>query len=562
MDDQRPIAREGYNQSYMHTPAMDRLTREGTTFTRAFANFAWCAPSRNSFMSGRRPDVTRAWDFEHHFREALPNATSLPQAFKNAGWWATSVGKVYHPGLPPNADGALSWSDIDRYPVSGPNKPGSVIGYRNWNHHDAGGAQEPAPPSAPADASRSAHHHPPGAAAANYTFDDCDAGIVDWALPRLAVAAQFYHNSSRPFFLAVGLRSAHIPYHFPPSFGALYPPAETLPAAKHQLRDASQPLLSWYDQQGGGYGSTQGIGTYGDVAASGNLAEGRAMNLTEQRAVRRNYYAATSYSDAQLGRLLEAVDDLGLANSTLVVAFGDHGQALGEHNLWEKMSVFEAATRVPLVVRAPWLGGSAGRVVPGVVELVSLYRSVAELAGVPAAAIEPGVQGASFAPLLVAGGVVYGGARTRRGGGGAAAAGGGGEPYALSQMTRCAQKTRNQTLSQGYAPCAKTPGAASAYTFQGYSIRSAQWRFTLWARWDAAALCPQWGSAENQMELYDHRGDAEAADLDGFENVNVAAVGANAGVVEAMAAVVRSRFGSANCSTAAAGTAAGAAAGS
>ena len=102
MDDQRPAAK-AFNQSFMETPAMDRMVREGTTFIRAFANFAWCAPSRNSFMSGRRPDVTKAWDFQHHFRETLPNATTLPGAFKNAGWWASRWAKSITPIFLPTA---------------------------------------------------------------------------------------------------------------------------------------------------------------------------------------------------------------------------------------------------------------------------------------------------------------------------------------------------------------------------------------------------------------------------------------------------------------------------
>ena len=490
---------------------MDRLVAEGTVFLRAYANFAWCAPSRNSFMSGRRPDTTRAWDFEHHFRTALPNATTLPQMFKQAGWWSSSVGKVYHPNLPPNCDGERSWSDVESYPVCGPNKPGSPSGFRNWSHQSAGGAQK------------------------GKMFDDCDAGIVDMALPRLAEAAHFFHNSSRPFFLAVGLRSVHIPYHYPPRFGDLYPPADQIAVAAHPLMDASQPLLGWYDQQ-------MFVGGYKDVHASGALARGRAMNSTQQQIVRRNYYAATSYSDAQLGRLLNALDEYGVANSTLVVCFGDHGQQLGEHNLWEKMSVFEAATRVPLVVRAPWVNGSAGRAVFDVVELVSLYRSLAELSGVPSTAIEPGVEGTSFAPLIAGG--AGGGGRGRGRGLGAVR----GEQHALSQMTRCAQKTPGATQALGYYPCTTTAGGAMLYTFQGYSVRSAEWRFTLWARWNATTLCPEWGSPDNQMELYDHRNDTEALDLDDFENVNVAASSENAGVVKKMMALVRTRFGSANCS--------------
>ena len=185
MDDQRPEFAGVFGRP-THTPAMDRLTREGTTFTRAYANFAWCAPSRNSFMSGRRPDTTKAWDFEHHFRQTLPNCTSLPQAFKDAGWWTTGVGKLYHPKLPPQAD-PPSWSDTEHFPVAGPNSKGSVFGYRDWNHADAGGPQGPE------------------------AFDSCDTDIVTLALGRLAVAAGRWSSSGQPFFLGAGLRSVHIP---------------------------------------------------------------------------------------------------------------------------------------------------------------------------------------------------------------------------------------------------------------------------------------------------------------------------------------------------------------
>ena len=116
MDDQRPVFKRAYGQPSV-TPAFDRLAAEGIVFTRAFANFAWCAPSRNSFMSGRRPDRTRAWDFAHHFREVGANWTSLPQAFKVNGFFTTGVGKLFHKNLPPNFD-PVSWTEPDQYPVT------------------------------------------------------------------------------------------------------------------------------------------------------------------------------------------------------------------------------------------------------------------------------------------------------------------------------------------------------------------------------------------------------------------------------------------------------------
>ena len=198
------------------------------------------------------------------------------------------------------------------------------------------------------------------------------------------------------------------------------------------------------------------------------------------------------------------------------------------------MSVFETATRVGLVVRAPWLPHSVGRVTSVVVELVSVYRSIAELAGITS--VESSVEGTSFASVLRNKEPVYDA--------GSAPAFGG---VALSQMTRCAKATANATLSQGYDPCCTTPGKASLYTFMGYSLRSETWRLTIWARWDNVTLCPDWADPGNAVELYDHRTDTTPLDLDSFENVNVATDAANAGVLQQLTTQVHSLFGSRNC---------------
>lgn len=201
------------------------------------------------------------------------------------------------------------------------------------------------------------------------------------------------------------------------------------------------------------------------------------------------------------------------------------------------MSVFETATRVGLVVRAPWLPHSVGRVVSeNIVELVSLYRSVAELAGIPS--VEPGVAGTSFASLLRNPEPVYGAEV------GVEAMGGG---LALSQMTRCAKASDNLTQAEGYDPCAKTPNAARLYTFMGYSIRSISWRMTIWARWNSTTLCPDWTDPANQVELYDHREDHTPLDLDSFENINVATDPANVAVLCTMTKFIHAHFGSPGC---------------
>jgi iduronate 2-sulfatase len=192
-----------------------------------------------------------------------------------------------------------------------------------------------------------------------------------------------------------------------------------------------------------------------------------------------------------------------------VVIFGDHGQGLGEHNLWEKMSIFETATRVPLLMRAPWIKESAGKVSYEVVELVSLYRTIADVVGLPNSRVESSVQGRSFASVLRSssgsgGGVDQPAAQEGLDGvnGEVGLAG-----YALSQMTRCSKPNASATLAQGYDPCATTPGKKRGYTYMGYSVRSSDWRLSIWARWNALTLCPEWTDPSNKVELYDHRAD-------------------------------------------------------
>lgn len=335
----------------------------------------------------------------------------------------------------------------------------------------------------------------------------------------------------------------HIPYHFPPEYASMYPSPSDFLTATHPTLDPSQPVVAWYDQ-GDTPSSPVGIATYGDVRRSGGVNLHKSMNETEARIIRRNNYATTTFTDAQLGRVLTALDVLNLTNSTIVCSFADHGQALGEHNLWEKMSLFEASTRVHLIIRAPWLPHSVGKTSPAVVELVSLYRTLVELAGIPVDTIEPSVQGTSFAPLVS--------------GSGAAAVtntfhGEPGTGFALSQMTRCGGEGPNPNpRTSVYWACGftseKRVGGLRNYTYMGYSVRSAGWRLSIWARWNYATLCPDWTDATNQVELYDHRNDSAIVDFDSTENVNVASDPENVAVIEQLTEVANTFF-SEGCKT-------------
>jgi iduronate 2-sulfatase len=413
IDDQRPCYKSYGNGCI--SPAHDRLAAEGMIFTRAFANFAWCAPSRNSFMSGRRPDRTKAWDFEHHFRApgvgeswtslcviiaqhshrraldlfvcSTPSACDLcdksdlssvadrPQRFKDAGYFTTGVGKLFHPGLPPQAD-PISWTDPKEYPITfavvphGPDKDPT-----HWHNHNGPQCLNTSSGRRYAgQEGRQCGLLNSGGPQGPELFDECDAQLTDLALQRLKVGAGLYHSEGRPFFVGLGFMNSHIPYHFPPQYGELYPPPEEFPIAKHPTMHASQPTVAWYDQ-GNTLPSPVGMAAHHDVIRSGGIAGSwgsgagqlppaphplpstpldprtRPMNATLARIVRRNLYAAATYVDAQLGKMLDALDELQVTNSTLVVSFGDHGQNLGEHSLWEKMSVFETSVRVHLTIR-------------------------------------------------------------------------------------------------------------------------------------------------------------------------------------------------------------------
>ena len=246
-----------------------------------------------------------------------------------------------------------------------------------------------------------------------------------------------------------------------------------------------------------------------------------------------------------MGRLLEGLETLSLTSSTIVVMFGDHGQQLGEHNLWQKMSNFEVGVRIPLILRAPWLAGAAGQVTDTLVEIVDMYRTLAELAGLPAPATATGpsdrdaVQGKSLVPLLTSFG---------RGGGSRRVVDDPAFAYAFSQMTRCFTG-HTAGGAPKYYPCisnsAPLPDLKRAYDFMGYSVRSAAWRLTEWMPWNASRACPEWGNATGTAfrELYDHRNDTELYDVDSFENENVVGDPAHAAVVSTLLAVIRSNFG-------------------
>ena len=343
------------------TPHIDRLAAAGVRFDRAYTQFPLCSPSRSSMLTGRRPNATGVianpsakTPMSPHFRERLPATVTLPQLFKNAGWFAARIGKLYHYGVPNNIgtaslDDYLSWDlainprghdrEIhDRIITIG--QPGNYGATLSW-YPDDGPDEEQTDGLAAVEAVR--------------------------LLERFA-------RDKQPFFLGVGFYRPHTPYVAPKKYFDLYPPDRI-----------SLPELSADDKArtpAPAYGSAQ--------AVQDKMTDARRREAIQA------YRASTSFMDAQVGVVLAALDRLGLRQNTIVVFTSDHGYHLHDHGLWQKQSLFEASARVPLVIAAPGARGS-GRAAGGIVELLDLYRTLADLAGLTPA---QDIEGVSLRPML------------------------------------------------------------------------------------------------------------------------------------------------------------------
>ncbi len=358
IDDLRPEI-GAYGAGHMHTPAMDRLAAEGVTFVRAYANVPVCGASRASMMTGLRPTRTRFLTYYSRADEDAPNAPTMAGWFKQAGYTTVSLGKVLHH----SDDSAGDWSEPPWDPEND-----SLPGYRKWrNYLDEKNIRE--------DMKKGGR--PPAFEAADV---DDDAYFDGKVAVRAIEYLRRFEREGVPFFLAVGFVKPHLPFNAPQRYWDLYP-ASSLPQAVNQPFPEKAPRQAWHNW--GELRHYQGV-----PKGEGPVPKDLARTLVQ------GYRAATSYSDAQVGRVLDELERLGLAENTVVVLWGDHGYSLGEHGLWVKHSLFDLATRVPLIVRAP--GAKAG-VAHGLVESAGLYPTLVELAG-----LEPPdhLQGTSFAAAV------------------------------------------------------------------------------------------------------------------------------------------------------------------
>lgn len=372
VDDLKPVL-GCYGDATIKSPNIDRLARRGVLFERAFANQAVCAPSRNSLMTGCRSTTLGIYDLGTFFREAVPDAVTLPQLFKQHGWRTEALGKLFHVGHGNHEDEA-SWSVPHWGPKAGPaggyalkeNRAGTLTReealFTNvpWNEASS------LPRGAPTEC----------ADVPDNTYGD--GKIADEAIRRLQAAKA---KPAEPFFLALGFLKPHLPFVAPKKFWDLY------------QRDSFQlPALQTPPVGAPQFAPT----TWGELRQYSDIPETGPVSPEQARLLIHGYYACVSYMDAQLGRVLDELDRLGLAESTIIVLWGDHGWHLGDHGMWSKHTNYEQAARIPLIVCAPGFAVSGGRT-GALAETVDVYPTLCQLAGLPAPS---GLDGASFAAVL------------------------------------------------------------------------------------------------------------------------------------------------------------------
>ena len=330
-----------YGNPTVQSPNLDRLAARGVRFDRAYCQYALCNPSRVSLLSGRRPEAGGVYDLKVKPREAFPAAVLLPQVFHQNGFFCAGAGKVYHAR---SHQDALSW---DIYSDGDGEDDGENAALKD--RYKAGNGT-PKPWVLESDGSR--------------TRDGLNVRTIAKHLAECA-------DRGTPFFLAAGLHKPHLPGTAPRRFYDLYP-ASSLPAFEEPAMEKVPPIALQTELSG--------------FAAP----ESRASAVS-------GYYACISFTDENVGLLLEVLDQRNLWATTLVVLVSDNGFHLGDHQgLWSKLTTFENGTRVPLLMAGA--GIPKGRVVRQPVELLDVYPTIVELAGLP---VPEGLEGKSLVPAIL-----------------------------------------------------------------------------------------------------------------------------------------------------------------
>ncbi len=445
-----------YGHTEVKSPNIDALAAKSLLFERAYCQVAVCSPSRASLLTGRRADTNHVWIISpHEYWRTTTNATTIPQYFKENGYISVGMGKIFHPGAPSgNDDRNYSWS----LPYFHGNNKVSAD-HLSWNSFQ------------------------------NISDNTLmDGQIADNAV---AILQQIKQNRSKgdttPFFLATGFHKPHLPFFAPSKYYDMYPPVDQIKPPANPDPPKDMPPIAFC--------VSGGIRKYSDMekyrlpecvdnATASMYGKKCQLSTQDAQTLRRAYYSALSFTDAQIGRVLSELEAQGLADNTIIVLWADHGWKLGEHNMWTKFTNLEDDTHIPFLLRVPGVTDSGMRT-KALVELIDIFPSLTELAGIPVPPMCPEnnnnmlacVEGTSVAPLL-------------------------------QDPDKEWKKAAFSQFARPYAGISKIPGhpkftGNNEEVVMGYAIRTDKYRFVEWYSFNHMSGTPDftqvWGT-----ELYDH----------------------------------------------------------
>lgn len=466
VDDLKPLI-GAYGFDEVPTPNMDELASRGTVMLNNHCQQAICAPSRMSMFTGLRPDSTKVWDLRTSIQDANPNAVTMQQWFKEAGYTTAGAGKIMHGArsnhpeswsvpylshrkLPFNSNHPVPAHDNAYYQNEKSHQVYDKLnekGIKHWKARFDCLKDNDAMPSTEA-------------------LDLPDDAYVDGALTVWAVdQLETYAKSGENFFLTVGFCKPHLHFVAPKKYWDMIDP-EIIELAEFRERAKNSPSFAYHQ-----FGELR---SYTDIPNGFN----NPVPDEKQRELIHGYYACVAFIDAQIGKILETLDDTGLAENTIVVLWGDHGYHLGDHGMWNKHSNFEQATFAPLIISAP--GYSGNQKTTGMTEMVDTFPTLVELAGLEA---PYELEGDSLVPVMKDPEISV-------------------KEYAVSQYPRSGGR-------------------------MGYALRTDRYRLVMWMKYNWRTTMPFNSGALEAVELYDY-------EKDPLETINVADNPEYADVVEDM----------------------------
>ena len=443
MDDLKPML-GAYGDNFIISPNIDKLASEGVIFDNAYTQQAVCAVSRVSAFCGQSPDRTKVWDLKTQMRDVKPNALTLPQYFKENGYITVGRGKLLHGSIDSDP---ISWTIPYIYPDRLKYAEGfSAPVQDRYQNPEIQRIYKEAKEKKLSWGEINRYLRSKNLAPSTENLDIPDNAYVDGATADAGIVfLDSLSKLDKPFFLALGFKKPHLPFVAPKKYWDMYN-REDMKVAPYQEHAKDSPEIA-YKQWGELYG-------YSDIIDEGPLP------FEKQKELIHGYHACVSYVDAQVGRVLDHLKELGLEKNTLIILWGDHGWHLGDHGLWTKHSNFEQATRVPLIIAGPGIKKDVRA--STMAELIDIFPTIVDYAGLK---IPKDLEGKSLTPVLKDENVII-------------------KDYAISQFQR-----------------------GDDNDIMGYSMRTNRYRITLWLKGEYRKKAIYENPDVIGIELYDYKND-------------------------------------------------------